>query len=568
FETNTEPIFQLEMNTSFSNNDTLLARFYHATINRVQNAGNASPFDPYEQVANIYGTLSAFKTGSQNQYYQPFNGGQYTIDQYNYFNEPELDRLTGYSLQYTHEFGSTNELTFSGDYNGSTSVNYENELQFGKNQCQLGGIPGGYCYSTVTSLPTGSGENFLTFTLRDREQFTDAFSGTFALYDNTYHNSYPTNCQVTTTEYCTPDGHFLPVNAAPPPGPAPSVNFASTTIHHMDPRMGLEWRPHRNVAVRFAMGSSISPPFLYVISRPNGAITPPANPSPGSFATQSVNAGNLRPETAWGYNLGADYAFNDNNTYARADFYQTNLWGQYLLETYFNGLCPTTICQANTPLQVQSYVNLANSRYEGIELSIRRAPRVGFGYIFQGSTQRGYTYNLPANFYCGLGVAPAACTKSVYNNNLNIVSGENFQGTYINNKGSTFSGVSNQSVPYLEGTAQVNYRFGNEAYLLFGETMYGKNNSLNRPPFGVAYAALTYPIYKSLSVQVAGNNIFNTYNSLFPVWGGGVTVPLVNGQQAATIGNVWGPARYTFTLRSYIGGGSEGLTGAGKAPKS
>jgi Carboxypeptidase regulatory-like domain/TonB dependent receptor/TonB-dependent Receptor Plug Domain len=567
FETNNEPIFQLELNTSFSNNDTLLARFYHATIDRVQNAGLASPFTPFDQQANIYGTLSAFKTGATNQYFVPFNGQSYTIQQYNYFNEPELDQLDGYSLQYTHTFGSTNELTASTDYTGATSVDYENELGFGKNQCQLGAIPGGYCYETVTSLPQGSGQNFLHFLLRDREQFTDKFSGTFAVYENIYHSSYPTDCDATSTVYCAPNGTFQPINAKPDAGTP--VNFASSTIHHTDPRMGLEWRPHRNVAVRFAMGSAISPPFLYVLSRPNGAITAPAQAGVGSFATQTINSGNLQPETAWSYNIGADYALNDNNTFVRADVYQTNLFGQYLNETYFKGLCPTTICQPNTPLQVSSYVNLSNARYEGIELAIRRSPRVGVGYVVQGSTQRGYAYNLPANFYCGIGVAPGACTPSQYTANLNIVSGQNYQGEFINNKGSTTSGVSNQSVPYLQGTAQINYRFPNDAFVLFGDTLYGKNNSLNRPPFGVAYAALTYPIYKSLSLQVAGSNIFNTYSGLFPVWGGGVTVPLVNGQQAATVGNVWGPARYTFTIRTYFGGGDNtGSGGGGRPPRN
>jgi hypothetical protein len=557
FETNTEPIWQLEATTSFANNDTLQARFYHATIARIQSAGNASPFDPVQQQSNIYGTLAAFPG-------QPFNGGNYTIDQYNYFNYPEIDRLTGYSMQYTHPFGTKNELSLSGDYNASTSLAYENELQFGKNQCQLGAIPGGYCYSTVTLLPQGSAQQFLTVLLRDRQEFSPQFSGTIALYQNVYHSSYATNCQVTATLLCTPEGTFVPVNAAPTT--STPVNFGSTTLHHLDPRIGLEWRPHRNVAMRFAMGSSIAPPYLSALSAPNGAITPPSNPGPGSFATQSINSGNLRPETAWGYNLGADYALNDNVTFVRGDLYETNLYGQFLKSTYFDGLCPTTICLPNTPLQVYTTVNLSNARYEGIELAIRRIPKVGWGYVVQGSTQRGYAYDLPPNFYCGQGVL--TCTVAERDANLNIISGQNYQGEFINAKGSLTSGVGNTSVPYLEGTAQINYRFRNNAFVLFGDTLYGKNNSLNRPPFGVAYASLTYPIKDSIALQVAGSNIFNTYAGLFPVYGGGISVPLANGLQAGTVGNVWGPARYTFTLRTYFGPGTDVLGGSGKAPKT
>ncbi len=79
---------------------------------------------------------------------------------------------------------------------------------------------------------------------------------------------------------------------------------------------------------------------------------------------------------------------------------------------------------------------------------------------------------------------------------------------------------------------------------MFGETLYGKNNSLNEPPFGVAYLTVNYPINHDLAFQVSGYNIFNAYASLFPVFGGGATVPLANGQSAGTIGNVLGPARY------------------------
>ena len=346
------------------------------------------------------------------------------------------------------------------------------------------------------------------------------------------------------------------------------VTFGSTTLHHVDPRVGLEWRPHNDLAVRFAMGSSISPPYLYVISRPNGAITAPAQPGPGAVATETINAGNLRPETAFGYDLGADYALHDGVTFLRSDIYETNLYGQYLNSTYINGLCPTTICTANTPLQVSSYVNLSNARYEGFELAIRRIPQgKGWGYVVQGSTQRGYAYNLPPNFYCGFVPSKTnPCNHSTYDTNLNIVSEENYQGEYVNNTGSTTSGIDNQSVPYLQGFAQVSYHLANGAFALFGETLLGKNNSFNRPPFGIAFASINYPINSTLAIQASGSNVFNAYHGLFPTYGGGVTVPLANGLQAGTIGNVLGPARYTFLLTKAFGpGNTTPIQAAGKA---
>jgi hypothetical protein len=179
-------------------------------------------------------------------------------------------------------------------------------------------------------------------------------------------------------------------------------------------------------------------------------------------------------------------------------------------------------------------------------------PPVGWGFSVAGSTQRGYAYNLPPGFYCG---APG-CIPGVprsYNNNLGIIAGENYIGEFVNSTGSTTYGVSNQAVPYLQGNAQIDYRFRNGAFALFGETLYGKNNSLNEPPFGVAYMSVNYPISPVLAFQVSGYNIFNTYSGLFPVFGGGVTIPLMNGQSAGTIGNVIGPARYLFLLTKTFG---------------
>jgi len=103
------------------------------------------------------------------------------------------------------------------------------------------------------------------------------------------------------------------------------------------------------------------------------------------------------------------------------------------------------------------------------------------------------------------------------------------------------------------------------AFALFGETLLGKNNSFNRPPFGIAFASINYPINKDISVQASGTNIFNAYSGLFPVYGGGVTVPLVNGLQAGTIGNVLGPARYSFQLIKTFGQSGPPIQSASRA---
>lgn len=86
----------------------------------------------------------------------------------------------------------------------------------------------------------------------------------------------------------------------------------------------------------------------------------------------------------------------------------------------------------------------------------------------------------------------------------------------------------------------------------FGDTYYGTNNSLNEPPFGIAYATVRYPVTKTLTFQVSGDNIFNAYPGYLPILGGGVPIQLDGGQTAATTGNVLGPATWRFILSTKL----------------
>jgi outer membrane receptor protein involved in Fe transport len=275
----------------------------------------------------------------------------------------------------------------------------------------------------------------------------------------------------------------------------------------------LRWRR----ATRSARRSfSIAPPFLDLLSQAN-QIVPPSHSGPGAYATQTINSRTLESETAFGYDVGADYAFRDNVTFASTDFYLTNLFNQFLTETYLNGTCPVSICGAKgVPLYVSKNVNLSNARYEGIELTIKRTPPAGWGFSLAGSTQRGYAYNLPPGFYCGApGCVPGV--PKTYNNNLGIIAGQNYIGEFVNNTGSTTTGVSNQAVPYLQGDARLTYRFRN------GTFASSARRSTER---------ITRSTSRRSALRICRS----------------VTIPLINGQSAGTIGNVLGPARYLFLL--------------------
>jgi outer membrane receptor protein involved in Fe transport len=557
YETNNEPIFQAEISSALGS-DTIVGRYYHASIARIQTGGNPNPLVPTVMSTTLNGTLSGFPT---------FNNTAVQLPVWDYWNSTELDTLFGYSLEYTHPFGENDILTFAADANQASSVDHDAYPTYNYNGSQCPNDETAlFCLNQSTSLPTGSQQNFTTFLLRNRAQISPQFAATVSLYQNIYHSSYPTNCtntyiSTTSQTVCQPNGTLVTVSSTPPPSTivAP-VNFNTSTPTHFDPRLGLEWRPHSNVAIRAAVGSAIAPPYLYVISQPNGSISYTPN---ARFATQTVNAGNLRPETAFGYDLGADYALHDGATYVSTDFFLNNLFGQFLQEQYFAGTCSVTPCPAQgVPLYKTSYVNLSNARYEGIELQITRAPTFGWGFVLAGSTQRGYPYDLPPNFYCSfVPTKKKPCTAANYDTNLAILPGNNYIGEYVDATGGTTAGVDNQSVPYLQGNAEINYRFRNGAFVMFGDTLYGKNNSYNEPPFGVAYTSLSYPINRGLSFQISGSNIFNAWSGLFPIVGGGPNVPLANGFVGATNANVLGPATWRFLFTQRFGGSHQGSGG-------
>jgi hypothetical protein len=91
---------------------------------RVQKTGFPNPLTPFLQSTNIYGTEAGY-SGSL-----VFSGTTQNVDVYNYFNEPEIDKITGYSFEYGHPFGSNSELAFAADTTHSTSVNYYQNVGF------------------------------------------------------------------------------------------------------------------------------------------------------------------------------------------------------------------------------------------------------------------------------------------------------------------------------------------------------------------------------------------------------------------------------------------------------
>jgi outer membrane receptor protein involved in Fe transport len=565
-EINNEPIFQAEVRTLLGQ-DTVLARFYHASIDRLIYEGNPNPTVPALGYYTLYGVNPSSKASCSATTCAPnvFNGTAQPVAFFDWYNQWEEDRLTGLTFEYDHGWGDGNDVTFSFDQTNASSAAGSQSAAF------PGVVSGTNNFAPATNPlqapsvtnPQGTSQLFTTILGRMIYNFSPQLSGTLALYDNQYTNIFPYQCTLVAayaSTNCLQDGS--------------NAFFTSNHNAHFDQRIALTYRPKNNLSIRASAGSSIAPPYLSLLSKVNTTPTATSCTSAG-FCTFNLNNPNLLPETAWGYNLGADFRLKDNVTVVSVDGYLTNLFNRFLGETYYVGTCASNtsglVCPTGlvgtTPVAQSFNTNLNNSRYEGIELAIRRVVPEGLGFNITGAVQHAYAYNLPPNFYCAGAAFKAlgGCIPSNYNVNLPIIAGQNFTGntfgTVYGQPGGAFastsvgaSGFSNTAIPYLQGDANVNYTFKNGAYAMLGETLYGKNNGYNLPPFGIGYATIRYPLSKSLSIQVSGDNIFNAWTGLFPIVGGGIAYPLANGTLGATIGNTVGPATYSFQLTKTIGG--------------
>jgi outer membrane receptor protein involved in Fe transport len=560
-EINNEPIFQAEVRTLLGQ-DTVLARYYHASIDRLIYEGNPNPLTPIIGYYSLYGVNPSSSKTCAATTCAPnvFDGQTVALANFDWYNQWEEDRLNGLTLEYDHGWGDGDDVTLSVDQTNATSSAGSQSASFpgvhsGTNTYAPPSTP---VQAASVTNPQGTGQIFTTLLARSTYNFTPQLSGTVALYDNLYNNTFPYACVSATGAIgasCLMSGS--------------NALFTTNYSSHFDERMALEFRPKNNLAIRVSAGSAIAPPYLSLLSKVN---TNPSCSTSSLSCSFSANNPNLTPETAFGYDVGADYRFKDNVTVVSVDGYLTNLFNRFLGETYQVGTCAANTagvtCPTGTPgtypIEESFNTNLNNSRYEGIELSIKRVVPQGFGFNVSGAIQHAYAYDLPPNFYCTGRIALADCIPANYNVNLPIIAGQNFTGntfgTVYGAPGGAFagssvgaSGFSNTAIPYLQGDASVNFTSKGGIYFLLGETLYGKNNGYNLPPFGIGYASIRVPITKTISFQVSGDNIFNAWNGLFPIVGGGIAYPLANGTQGATIGNTLGPATYSFQLTKTIG---------------
>ena len=360
---------------------------------------------------------------------------------------------------------------------------------------------------TVLVFP-GSGQSFQTIMARGQFQVGSQLQATLSNYAISYTDTYTQDRGAT---------------------------FASATHAYDAPRLAFSFRPDRDTSVRAAVGFSIAPPYIQLLTNQSA---PQPDRTPPTLFTTTGNAGDIAPETAFGFDFGADRQIAGN--VLSADFYQTTLRNQFLSTTELSGTFTAPPgnpygAVGNYPFYTTQTRNLGHSRYEGVELAVHRTPLRGAGYRVQGYLQRSYAYDLPPGFY------DTASGKNT--TNLGIFANANFQTT-----GQGYNGLSQSRVPYSGAYGELNYHFRSDAFFLLGTTYYGSNNAYNRPAFAVVDTSFTQPLTKQVSLQLSISNLTNAYSAFQYDIYGGVPTPLVNGNLGYTAGNVIGPSTTSLLL--------------------
>jgi TonB dependent receptor/Carboxypeptidase regulatory-like domain/TonB-dependent Receptor Plug Domain len=403
----------------------------------------------------------------------------------------EVDKLQGYTLQATVPVAN-NVFSLSYDTYGAKS----SQVSYGP--------------PVTEGIPDGSKQQFQTITALGQFQLTRRLSATLADYATLYTDHYSQDFGAT---------------------------FQDSTHAYNAPRLAFSLRPSSDVSLRASAGFTLTPPYLGLLTN-----TTPVGVTETSFSV-TANSGDIKPETGFGFDFGGDVRIA-RDTVVSVDAYRTTLHDQFLTATF---LSPTpfhctsilicTLGPGDYPLFITKTENLGHSRYEGIELSVHRDPQAGFGYRVQGALMRAYPYDIPPGFY--------DTAAGPFTTNLGVLPNVNFQSTgYSFNAISTIGG----RVPYVQGYGELNWHGRNGALGLIGVTYFGNNNGYNMPPFGLVNASFREPIGKHMSLQLATTNLTNVYPALFGNFIGGLSTPLVNGQQGWTIGHTVGPSTTSLSL--------------------
>jgi outer membrane receptor protein involved in Fe transport len=308
------------------------------------------------------------------------------------------------------------------------------------------------------------------------------------------------------------------------------TTYVDQNFRYSAPRASLVWRPNHDVAVRASIGGGFATPPLTDMVGTNSSVTCSAG-----ICTQSLSNVNLQPETSWGFDVGFDKRLTQS-TILSLDVYNTNLNGQIYQNAGTNGSCSTC---GGLPLFTTQFRNLAQTRYKGIELDVRRDVPHGIVWRLSGSLMRGYIVSLPAGFY---NTMTGTCDFST---GLNCASGTQSVVSNIN-----FNGVFTQAnVPYSQGFAMYGYRWSPDRFANLDVHYFGNNNGYYAPAFVAFDASAQVPLTKNIALQGTFQNITGILGYVPSNAAQGFIYPTAFGPPAYEYTIPYGPRTFLLTLR-------------------
>ncbi|MBV8172708.1 MAG: TonB-dependent receptor [Candidatus Eremiobacteraeota bacterium] len=274
-------------------------------------------------------------------------------------------------------------------------------------------------------------------------------------------------------------------------------NYTPLNTNRFDPRISIINQPDANTVFRASYASAFAPPTLADIYTPlntaasQSGFSPfgcPAGDPDSPFCVASSGNPAIQPETATGWDLGAEHTWGSNGDVS-VDIYHTQLHN-HIYDDILPAPPGTPPFSDGTPIAyIQQPINLAGTVYSGIEAAATVPVSNGFYVHGYYNTQSAYPTNLSLSTEIAVG---------------NVLNSQQFLG-----------------VPLHKLGWQVGYQRNPKTNITFGADWEAQNNSYNVPPFWVYNATLNAPIGSSW-LHVGWWNMFNKNALIFSCFDCGV----------------------------------------------
>src|SRR5581483_9048950 len=162
------------------------------------------------------------------------------------------------------------------------------------------------------------------------------------------------------------------------------------------------------------------------------------------------------------------------------------------------------------PLYSSYTANLGQSRYEGVNASLRHEVARGWYSQVQFGFTRGYIVSVPRGFYNTDNTPGGSrCTFTLANLNVN-----NYDTGLTNcqNLG-IIPGINFDGQPYSQGFGTIGYRWSPLKWIAADATYYGPNNQYYRPAFMGFNINAEYPLNKIVALHATIDNLTGIYDS-------------------------------------------------------